>query len=131
MANETRSEQLKRSEVVWRRLLNEGVKPYAEELAPILAAGKIAIVVFEPNESAKPVFRAMGWDGKAAVFPMSNAVRERLAKIDTVTAAWVNRKPKPTVGRLFVCSGIGTLLVNSAPGRGFWIEPGSLESEWV
>ncbi len=108
------------------RLLEEGIKPYAEKLARILLTGDIAVVVFEPHASSRPAMRALGWDGKSAVFAMPNNIRKRLAKnIDAVTSAWLTNG---NVGRIFVCVHFGTLLVNFVEELGFSIEPGSLDA---
>ncbi len=119
------------------RLLREGIKPHAEQIAAIGLAGWIAVVVYDlaPDPETQAFARAMGWDGRTPVFRMSAAVRRRLARSDTVTAAWLSRKPDPdpsrTIARIFVRTGLANFLVNFGPQRGYYFEPGSLDSERV
>ncbi len=131
---ETRRASPQESEALLRRLLDEGIKPYTDDLAPILVAGDVAIVVFEPAKTDAEMMaalRAMGWDGKTPVFRMSNGYRKRLARnSDAVTAAWLMRRAK-NVGRLSVWTGRANFLVNFTPGQGYSFEPGSLDSERV
>jgi hypothetical protein len=121
------------------RLLNEGIKPHADTLAEISAAGEIAIVVYDlaaDDPQVQEAARAAGWDGSTAAFPMARDYRAQLATNgDAVTAAWLLQEPSADperrVGRVFVFTGHGTLLVNFTPGRGWSFEPGSLDSEHV
>ncbi len=125
------ADKLVKSTDTMRRVMDEGIRPHSEALARIALARDVAVAVFEVNDRNKWVLRTMGWDGRAAVFPMPNDYRKRLARIsDTVTAAWLTRDPA-NVARVFVWSGIGTILLNFALKRGWWIEPGSLADEFV
>ena len=116
------------------RILDEGIKPYTEELAPIIADGDVAIVVFEPADDVKPALRAAGWDGRAHVLRMPNGYRKRLARSsDAVTRAWLTRSASVSgsAGRIFLFVQRGTLLVNFSPERGYSLEPGSTDAERV
>jgi hypothetical protein len=114
-----------------RRLMDQALLPNLELLVRIRDAGDIAVAVFEMNENNKGILPPMGWDGKAVVFPLPNDYRKRLAAIsDTVTAAWLMREPSKVL-RVLVWTGIGSLLLNIAPKRGYWLEPGSLDDEFV
>ncbi len=102
---------------VLERLLNEGIKPHAKEIATIAADGDVAIVVFEPGAGAARAAREAGWDGKAGVLRMSPEFRQQLIEAaDAVTAAWLDRDAGGAA-RMFVFAGCGTLLVNYAPRR--------------
>ena len=108
-----------------RRLLREVLVPQAEKLD----GGDIAVVVFEPGNACQRAARAAGWDGKSSVFSMPRPFRERLIEnADTVTATWLAGR-RPGVVRMFVFLQEGTLLINWSPGTGYYIEPGSLDSE--
>lgn len=116
------------AERMWQRLTDKGLIPHASELAPLLGPGKVAVLVFEPNDTVKDALFPLGWDGKAAVFQMSKSVARRYAKLsDPVTAAWLMRDSSP--GRLLVFWGLGSVLMNWTPGRGLTIEPGSIETD--
>jgi hypothetical protein len=115
------------------RLLEDGIKPHIEAIAPIAMNGGIAVVVFEPGAELRDALRNIGWDGTAAVFELSaaraGAMASESAKLgDSVTQAWLTR---PRTGRIFLWAEAGTLLVNFVAGSGFSIEPGSLEGERV
>ncbi len=110
------------------RFFTEAILPSAGDLAPILAHGSVAVIVHAPSPATREAARAAGWDGETMVFPMSIATRRLVAmQADAVTAAWIGRDDG--VGRIFVFSGAGTALVNFASGRGYWIEPGSLDGD--
>ena len=115
------------------RLLDDGIKPHVEAIAPIAMKGGIAVVVFEPSAELQSALRNIGWDGAVAVFELSparaSAIADECAKLgDRVTQAWL---VQPRTGRIFLWAQSGTLLVNFVSGRGFSIEPGSLEGERV
>ena len=112
------------------RLLDEGIKPHATEIAEIVADGDLAALMFEPSEQAKQAVQSLGWDGQAAAFKVAGerakALAVQLRKVgDTATAAWLERKQP---GRILVFTGDGTLCVNFQPGGGFSIEPGTLDA---
>jgi hypothetical protein len=101
------------------RILEQGIKPHADAIAPIVIDGEgVAVVVFEPALEAVTAAQHYGWDGKAKVFKLD----ARKAQGDSITARWFS-SGRP--GRIFVISGKGTLLVNYAQGAGFTLEPGS------
>ncbi|MEJ7735146.1 MAG: hypothetical protein WKG00_38910 [Polyangiaceae bacterium] len=115
------------------RLLDDGIKPHIEAIAPIAMNGRIAVVVFQPGAELQGALRNIGWDGTAAVFELSparaSAMAAESAKLgDSVTQAWL---VEPRTGRIFLWAQSGTLLVNFVSGRGFSIEPGSLDGERV
>ena len=115
------------------QLLDDGIKPHVEAIAPIAMNGGIAVVVFEPDAELRDALRNIGWDGTAAVFELSAgraaAMAEGCARLgDTVTQAWLLRAG---TGRIFLWAQSATLLVNFVAGRGFSTEPGSLEGERV
>jgi hypothetical protein len=115
-----------------RRLMDEAIIPNCRELAKIALEGNIAVVVFEIDDSAKPALWGAGWDGKATVFPMLNSFRTELAQVtDAVTASWLTRQVSKRFCRMFVFFSTGSLLINFTPQRGYWVEPGSLEEDWV
>jgi hypothetical protein len=82
-----------KSDATMNRLLEEGIKPHAEEVARICLEGGIACVVFEPGPEWQHALRSHGWNGEP-VFALPAKIRERLAKSDHVTKRWVERKFK-------------------------------------
>jgi len=113
------------------RLLSEGIHAHAQDIAPIIANGGIAVVVYKPHDLAREAARAVGWDGESATFKLSNAARQRLIasllrRDDAVTCRWLRGN---RAGRIFMISGAGTLLINFVPGVGYSLEPGSTDSE--
>lgn len=110
------------------RLLEQGIKPHADELAPIMISGEVAVLAFEPDVALEPALRAVGWNARA-VFRLATRWRTRLAQgSDPVTRAWLARSGRD-VGRILVFWGAGTLLVNYTPATGYTLEPGSIASE--
>jgi hypothetical protein len=107
------------------RLLEEGIKPHAVELTQIAMRGEVAVIVFEPDETALPALEAMGWN-KRTVFGMTRSRGERFAKAssDPVWRAWAARPSNMTCLRIFVCIHMGTLLVNYRQDKGYDLEPG-------
>lgn len=108
------------------RLLKKGVHPHTDALAQIAVDGDVAVVVFEPAAPAKEAARKLGWDGKSPVFRLPSSKHAELGKADHVTAAWLQRRDEG-VSRMFVIMHEGTLLVNFAPERGYWVESGSTD----
>jgi hypothetical protein len=118
------------SEAFMGRLIDEGIRPHAEQIASIIVDGRgIAVVVYELRVNWHEAARMMGWDGEASIFRLTRKAARRLATLDAVTARWVNSK-RP--GRILVLSGEGgTLLLNFTDGVGFSIEPGSTDESRV
>ena len=116
-------------------LRTEAFAPLAERIARIHDQGDIAVVVYKPapQRSMRQVLAGLG-GGKGLetrAFPLSRARAKRvLANTDIATLRWIARHD-PSVVRIFVVSGLGTLLVNLRPGQGFEIEPGSLDRHTV
>jgi hypothetical protein len=112
------------------RLLKEGIRAHAAEIAEIAQGSDpaIAVVVFEPDERGRRALRAWGWDGEAQVFALPHECEAGLAKADLVTARWVARRTRD-VSRIVVIVQSGTFLMNLEPGRGLYIEPGSLDTD--
>jgi hypothetical protein len=130
---------MKRDVLSELQLLQERIRPYLQELAKVSVAGEIAVVLCNPSEHGRAVARELGWDGDATVFCMSEAGRRRmvdaLSSFDPIRTRWLKRaikrssmKSRPE-GRIFFISGQRTLLVNYRPGKGFSVEPGSIDAK--
>jgi hypothetical protein len=109
------------------RILNEGIKPQGETLAPIIAKGDVAVIVFEPSPETVGALKMLGWDGETGAFRLSNSKRKQIAasseqRGDWVTAKWLRSSKR---GRIFVFAQRGTLLVNLTD-EGYSLEPGSV-----
>ncbi len=116
------------------RIFREGIKPHCDDINRIWSYGRVAVLVFEPHPDALSVLRGIGWDGKCAVFALSDSRVRRLignyeAEGDSVTARWL-RIEKPGQGRMFIWAGRGTLLYNFNEKDGFFLEPGSTDAEF-
>lgn len=119
------------AEAAMEELLERGIKPHAEALARLAADGQVGCVVWKPEPVAESAARLLGWQPQQGdVFALSQDACAHLAIGDRVTARWLaaGSSIDGTV-RAFVISGHGSLLVNFKPGRGWWIEPGSLETD--
>lgn len=88
--------------------------------APILARGDIAEVAIEGD--------------RVAVVGIDRARAERIAAVlerdypqDVVSPRWFRRRGGP--GRIFVTIHQGSFLFNFEPGRGYRLEPGSMDSD--
>jgi hypothetical protein len=109
------------------RLVSEGIRPYVQQVAEILARGQIPVVAFEPTGRSVPALEALGWMNRA-VFGASLATLTRSLSQDEVTRGWLTRARVQGEFPILVVSHLGsTLLVNYA-ATGFSIEPGSLNS---
>jgi hypothetical protein len=118
----------KASAKVLDAIFTHGIKPHADAIAEVVESGDIAIVVHRLRPDVERNARALGWDGVSPVFRMTESTRARMiasseAIADTVTARWLRAK---RTGRVFVLSGVGSLLVN-VDEDGFSIEPGSTD----
>jgi DNA primase len=114
------------AQAVYDYMLNEGIKPHAKTLAPIISAGDIGVVLVDPSAEAKRAALTWGWDGTAKVFRMTSGARKRMAKRmeemgDMVAASWFSAKRN---GRIFVLFEQATFLVNF-DANGYGLEPGS------
>jgi hypothetical protein len=115
------------------RILDEGVKPHAETIAKIALNRDVAVVAFEVVDDppiVKESLRSLGWHGEP-VFALNRTRAEQMAvesakRNDPVTAAWLRRR---TMGRIYLCTGAGTLLVNYDEKSGYSLEPGSSDTE--
>jgi len=109
-------------------LLEKSIRPNVGALARILLRGEIAVLLHDPAPFWNEALAAMGWDGRAKVFALDGALAMRtIGQSDPVTAAWVQRRCRGGVGRIFVVARAGSLLVNYQPGKGYRIEPGSTD----
>jgi hypothetical protein len=113
----------------WWARCHEGVLvPNALEIAKIVRAGDIAVVVWEPHELILEGVRAIGYDGTTPVFRLSSGKRKALVASfreanDRVSEKWFARK---ATNRIYLLTGLGSLLINIGP-NGMAIEPGSLD----
>jgi hypothetical protein len=117
------SELMKPGEIL-DRLLNEVLKPNAEELARIASRGEVAILACEPDADAREALEALRWRERP-VFGITRTRGERMAKASTdhVWQRWAARPSNMQCLRIFVFVQSGTLLAHFTPGRGFWLEP--------
>ena len=120
-----------KSKAAMDRLL-DGMKASAEELAPIIARGHLAVFIFEPGELALKAATMMGWDGRCTAFRPHRKSLEALARNldsrgDRIAARWLRSKHS---GRIFVLMHEGTLCVNYS-AEGFAVEPGTLDQSWM
>lgn len=108
------------------------IKAHAEGIAEIISTGKVAVVVFEPSQQAKEILRqAYAWNGEP-FFRLSTKQRKALARSldngygDKVASRWLTDGRD---GRILVFTQNGSLCVNFTPGKGYEIEPGTLDTE--
>lgn len=97
-------------------LLEEGIKPHAEAIAALALVGRIAHVVYDEAAGAASTCE-----------PMRASLRRELCACDHITRRWCERRTRDA--RVFVQMSKGTLLVNFEPERGWFLEPGSTDSE--
>jgi len=113
-------------QVYFETLLDECVRPHRDAVAEIIQGDGIAAVLFRASPRVQQAARAMGWDGAAPVFRLSDDVRAKIAAGseaagDAVTASWM-RAVRP--GRIFVIAHDGgTWLLNFSPETGYSLEP--------
>jgi len=111
------------------RILEQGIKPHLDALAPILARGDIAVVFYECHDLK--MARRWGWRRDRPAFEMPERLRHLLMRSDQVTRRWLSEEPNPDKGRIFVFVHEGTFLVNFRPDEGYSLEPGSTDQELV
>lgn len=100
---------------------------HSSEIARINGYGAVAVLVVEPDETARRVLRMLGWDGKSPVFRLgagtARLVARQWAEVgDHVAARWLKRD---SARRVLVCAHSGTLMMNSSDGSEWILEPGS------
>jgi hypothetical protein len=121
---------MKNREVAFKaRALELALRPNARRIAEIASNGDIAVVVFEAQGEVADLAKLLGWDGLAPVFQLCNAKRILFASsgIDQISSRWLTRNTE--IPRVFLVTGLGTLLLNFIPGSGWQVEPGSVDSE--
>lgn len=130
LADPTNARPLTREETAkWWRELHAGViAPNSRTIANIITSGDIAVAVWEPHALVLKEVQTLGYDGTNPVFRLSNRQRKLLVESfknmkDTVSERWFARNAR---NRLFVVTGIGTLIMNLTPD-GFVPEPGSTD----
>ena len=114
------------------RIVNQGIRPHAPELAVIGFSGDVAVVVFEPGEDAKETARDIGWDGESAVFRLSEQGTRALAGSGkTAMAKWLRKKfdPAAPVARVYVLTGDEPLLLNYSSNEGWYPEPSASDRQ--
>lgn len=112
-------------EMAWLGRLHAHLQEHARDVGAVLDGGRVAVVVFEPAQT-KLMRKALLRFGarKRTVFPMAADMERRLRRADHITARWLDRKD---VGRVFVMSGEGSLLV-CVDKDGLSIEPDSTDA---
>jgi hypothetical protein len=117
---------------VFRWVVGEVIMPHADEIGAICARGDVAVIVFEPSDDAGTFARTLGWNGESPVFRMSNARKRAVADgSDAVTSAWLKRTSRTELSKVFAIIHAGTLLVNFTKDKGWFLEPGSTDSDRV
>ncbi len=116
---------------LYKRILAEGIKANAKTIAPVISAGDVAVVVFEPTMAVASLALRLGWNGQAPAFRLSEESCAGWAHSletlgDRVTARWLRAK---RFGRILVLAQDGSLLVNLSETLGYSLEPGSSDEE--
>ena len=110
--------------VITGKFLSECVHKYSTEITLIMLQGKVACVLFEPDDAQREAARGMGWDGESAYFALDDVVRMQMANVirstDPVASKWLGHSK---YGRIFAMIRNGVLLINYDPNVGFFLEP--------
>ena len=128
------SEDFARTQKYLDRLLDEGIKPNAQKIAPIFLSQDVALLFFNPGPGSdvRKAAKLMGWKGREIeVRRMPEAMAQMLAASlmpGDPAAGWLLHRRQ---GRVFVVMESGTLCVNHVPGEGFSIEPGTTDRDWM
>jgi hypothetical protein len=124
-----------KSKELLTRILEKGIKPHAEAISRASLAGEVSVVFYEiqiGEPALVSALRSLGWrGGTSECVRLSRTRAERLAdNLPPVDSAskWL-RGHRP--GRIFAFTGKGSICVNFRPERGYWLEPGTLEREWL
>lgn len=112
-------------------LLANVIEPNAERIATIVATGDVAVALHALLPDGEEIARALGWDGGAPVFKMSDTARDQMIAVadgngERLTARWLRGR---RVGRIFVVTGPGGHMLVNVEDREYTIEPGSLVAE--
>ena len=132
MANDRRVQAVEDTNAALQRVLNDGIKPYASEIARTWLDGEVAVVFHMVAPAAEKVARSLGWAGGPSGCARMNRSRaeslaRKLPKSDPA-ARWLGgRRP----GRIFIVSGSGTLCVNYEPQKGYSLLEGSTDTAWM
>jgi hypothetical protein len=123
-------EALRATRTILERLAREGIVPNVDSILAITKAGDLPVLVFEPGEKvAADLKKGLGWSGNGVFGVPKWIFAEALQGVDPQASRWVVSEPPEGGFRLFVYINDGTLLMNWAPGRGLWLEPGSYGPE--
>ncbi|HMI82551.1 MAG TPA: hypothetical protein VK550_00590 [Polyangiaceae bacterium] len=110
------------------RVLEQGIKPHAGEIAEIGLSGRFACVVFEPGPAVREALKKWG-RSEEKVFPLSSGQVRALAQTDEAARRWFATPPDETKIKVFLVVHDGTLLINHEPGKGYSTEPSSTDRE--
>lgn len=111
------------------RVLDEGIKPHAREIARRWVDGEIPIVVFEPGVETLKALPNLGWRMGESVFSMTlEHFLTTFGSVDGVTGPWATRdRSGDDSVPVFLFLHDGSLLLNHTPGKGWSLEPGSTD----
>jgi hypothetical protein len=125
------SEKPKQADIeLMHRVISGALRPRAPEIAVMGFTGHVVVAVFELGERAREEALAIGWDGKSAVFALSEEGRKVLlgsSLVESPTAKWLRKKFEASspVARIYVLTGETALLVNYSAFGGWSLEPAS------
>lgn len=117
------------------QLLQQGIKPHDHTITRAFSEGQVVLVfhnIASNSPEAIAAARSLGWRGASSeCIPLNRTRAERIAELlpsADPCSKWLRGK-RP--GRIFVCSGAGTLCLNYDPEGSFSIEPGTTNGEWM
>jgi hypothetical protein len=119
----------------WNKMITEAMGPHLSEMdRGAFIYHRVAVVPFElhPHPKVTSFVRWLGWDEKSPFFVLAESKLKRFAanletQGDLIAAKWLR---SGRYGRIFLCVGFGTFLMNFDREKGFSVEPGSTMSEY-
>lgn len=119
---------------IMQRILSQGIVPFTPQLISIWNKGLVAFVGFEMRPFTMKAWRTLfpKWNKRrdAPVIGVSGKEYASRVECDPVTRNFLVRERTDDYP-VFLFTGEGTLLLNFHPDRGFSIEPGSTDDEYL
>ena len=104
----------------WTRF-TQVIQRNQRRILDMTADGTIAVAVLEPRGLATTTLERMGWDGKAAVFPINRTRAEKIARLteaepdaDAATSRWLRLRQRGLT-RVLAVIGFGVYLLAWGP----------------
>lgn len=115
---------------IMQRLIDTCIKPHANWFVKTADRGEFVAMLFEPAPLVIEVSKTLGRRRDAKHWALPPEAVRSLRHTDHVANQWFATAPRADHVKIFVLAHSGsTLLLNFEPGKGYYLEAGSLDAE--